>query len=173
MAVSAAAKHRGGEWALQSPPAAEVFTPEDLSDFQKDVAKTVRDFVQGEVVPVIPAMEHHDFSHHVRLMRQAAALGLAGVLIPERLGGLGLDEVTGAVVTEAFGGGGGFSITFGAHTGIGTMPILFFGTRAQQEKYLPLLVKAERLAAYCLTEAGSGSDALAAKATARLSADGR
>jgi alkylation response protein AidB-like acyl-CoA dehydrogenase len=173
MAVSAAAKHRGGEWALQSPPAAEVFTPEDLSDFQKDVAKTVRDFVQGEVVPVIPAMEHHDFSHHVRLMRQAAALGLAGVLIPERLGGLGLDEVTGAVVTEAFGGGGGFSITFGAHTGIGTMPILFFGTRAQQEQYLPLLVKAERLAAYCLTEAGSGSDALAAKATARLSADGR
>jgi alkylation response protein AidB-like acyl-CoA dehydrogenase len=166
--------HRGGGWALGGTPAAGVFTPEDLSEFQRQVAATVREFVRGEVVPVAAALENQDFGHHVRLLRQAAALGLTGIVIPERYGGLGLDEVTQAVVTEAFAGaGGGFAITFGVQTGIGTLPILFFGTPAQKEAYLPALVRAEKIAAYCLTEADSGSDALAARATARRSPDGR
>jgi alkylation response protein AidB-like acyl-CoA dehydrogenase len=151
-----------------------MFAPEDLSEFQRSVAQTVREFIDGEVAPVAAAMEQQDFSHHRRLLRQAAGLGLTGILVPERYGGLGLDEVTQAVVTEAFAAaGGGFAITFGVQTGIGMLPILLFGTPAQKERYLPPLVGGEKIAAYCLTEAGSGSDALGAKATARRSADGR
>jgi alkylation response protein AidB-like acyl-CoA dehydrogenase len=166
--------HKGGAWAIESAAPGEVFTPEDLSEFQRQVAAAVHEFIRGEVAPVATAMEEQDFSHHSPLLRQAAGLGLTGILIPERYGGLGLDEVTQTVVTEAFAGaGGGFAITFGVQTGIGTLPILFFGSPAQKERYLPPLVKAEKIAAYCLTEAGSGSDALAARATARLSPDGR
>lgn len=168
-----ALKQKGGAWVLQSPPAAEVFTPEDLSEFQQQMAATVQEFVQREVYPALPAMESHDFSHNVRLLRRAGELGLTGLEIPEQFGGLGLDKVTAAVALEAMGAGSSFTATFGAHTGIGTLPIVFFGSRAQKEKYLPALATAEKIAAYCLTEAGSGSDALGARATARLSPDGR
>ncbi len=171
--MTQAAKHKGGEWTLQSPPAAEVFTPEDLNDFQKELATTVGDFVRREVTPALEAMEHHDFSHNVRLLRRAGELGLTGLEIPEAYGGLGLDKVSAAVVLEAMGGGASFTATFGAHTGIGTLPILFFGNTAQKEKYLPGLAAGEKIGAYCLTEAGSGSDALGAKSTARLSPDGK
>src|SRR5215207_7845083 len=125
-------RHRGGEWVLQSTDADEVFTPEDLDDFQREVARTVGEFVRREVLPVLPAMEQHDFSHNVRLLRQLGELELAGPGIPEPYGG--------------------FSVTYGAHTGIGTLPIVFFGNRAQKEKYLPALATAEKIAAYCLTE---------------------
>ncbi len=165
--------HQGGGWILHSPPAAEVNTPEDRNDFQLQMAETVRDFVHREVIPALPAMEAHDFSHNVRLLRQAGQLGLTGLEIPEPFGGLGLDKVTAVVVLEALGESGSFSVTFGAHTGIGTLPIAFFGNQAQKEKYLPGLAAAEKIGAYCLTEAGSGSDALGARTTARLSPDGR
>lgn len=167
------AKIRGGEWVLQSPPASEVFTPEDLSDFQKEMATTVRDFVRREVVPALPAMEAHDFSHNVRLLRRAADLGLCGLEVPEAFGGLDVDKVTAAAALEELGAAGGFSVSFGAHTGIGTLPIVYFGNKAQKEKYLPRLVSGELIAAYCLTEAGSGSDAQGMKTTARLSDDGK
>src|SRR5436305_673362 len=95
-------RHKGIEWALHATPAAEVFTPEDLSDVQRSVAQTIREFIRGAVAPVAAAMENQDFGHHRRLLREAADLGLTGILIPERYGGLGLDEVTQAVVTESF-----------------------------------------------------------------------
>ncbi len=168
-----AAKHPGGEWVLQSPAATEVTTPEDLTDFQQQMSETVREFVRREVTPALPAMEAHDFSHNVSLLRRAGELGLTGLEIPEEFGGLGVDKVTAAVVLEAMGAGASFTATYGAHTGIGTLPIMFFGNREQKQKYLPGLATAEKIGAYCLTEAGSGSDALGAKATARLSPDGR
>ena len=166
-------RHRGGEWVLHSPRAEEVFTPEDLDDFQREVARTVGEFVRREVLPVLPAMEQHDFSHNVRLLRQLGELELAGPSVPEAYGGQGLDKITGMVVLEALGPSGAFSVTYGAHTGIGTLPIVFFGNQAQKEKYLPALATAEKIAAYCLTEPNSGSDALGARTTARLSPDGR
>jgi alkylation response protein AidB-like acyl-CoA dehydrogenase len=168
------ARPKGGAWALEATPAAEVFTPEDLSDLQRDVARTVRDFVRGAVRPALPAMEAQDLDLVARLLRQAGELGLTGLEVPERWGGLGLDQVTSALVLEEVSAGGGsFTATFGAHTGIGTLPILYFGDAAQRDRYLPALARAEKIGAYCLTEAGSGSDALAARTTARRSPDGR
>lgn len=168
-----AIKHKGGSFLIETVPAAEVFTPEDLGPEQKAIGETVRDFVEREVKPYLPAMERHEFEHNVRLIRQAAELGLTAIEIPEEYGGLGLDKVTAAVVIENMGPSGSFSVSFGAHTGIGTLPIVFFGNRAQKEKYLPALASAEKIAAYALTEAGSGSDALGARTTARLSEDGK
>jgi alkylation response protein AidB-like acyl-CoA dehydrogenase len=109
----------------------------------------------------------------VRLLKQMGELGLTGIEIPEQFGGQGLDKVTATVVIEALGAAGAFSVTYGAHTGIGTLPIVFFGTREQKQRYLPKMATAEKIGAYCLTEASSGSDALGARATARLSEDGR
>ncbi|MFO7171341.1 MAG: acyl-CoA dehydrogenase family protein [Bacillota bacterium] len=168
-----AVRHKGGSFLIESVPAAEVFTPEDLTPEQRAIAETVRDFVAREVRPYLDAMERHEFEHNVRLLRQAAELGLTGIEIPAEFGGLGLDKVTAAVVMENMGPAASFSVTFGAHTGIGTLPIVFFGNRAQKEKYLPALAAGEKIAAYALTEAGSGSDALGARTTARLSEDGK
>src|SRR4051794_28024085 len=166
-------KHRGGEWVLRASRATDTFTPEDLDEVQKQIARTVCDFVTREVLPALPAMDEHDFSHNVRLLRQAGELGLTGVDVPEAYGGLGLDKVTSALVTEEMGVAAAFSVTFGAHTGIGTLPIVFFGTRQQKERWLPLLATAEKIAAYSLTEPNSGSDAIGARTTARLSDDGQ
>ena len=116
--------HKGGEWALQTPPAADVFTPEDLSEQQRQIMATVQEFVRNEIVPALPAMEAHDFSHNVRLLRQSAELGLAGIEVPEQYGGLGLDKITSAVVLDAMGAASSFTVTYGAHTGIGTLPIV-------------------------------------------------
>jgi alkylation response protein AidB-like acyl-CoA dehydrogenase len=165
-------RFRGGEWVLRSPAAEDVFTPEDLDDSQKEIARTVSNFVQREVLPAIPMMEEHDFTHNVRLLRQMGELGLTGIEIPEQFGGQGLDKVTAAIVIEALGAAGAFSVTYGAHTGIGTLPIVYFGNREQKQRYLPLLATAEKISAYALTEASAGSDALSGRATARLSPDG-
>ena len=161
-------RQRGGEWTLSSPAASELFTPEDLNDGQRQIGQAVGEFVRGAVWPALPAMEGHDFDQAVRLMRQAGELGMLGIEVPEQFGGLGLDGVTSAVATEAMGAGGSFSVTWAAHVGIGTLPIVYFGDRVQKQKYLADLASGRKIAAYALTEPGSGSDALAARTTARL-----
>ncbi|BDG58945.1 acyl-CoA dehydrogenase family protein [Caldinitratiruptor microaerophilus] len=166
-------RHKGGSFLIEAAAPEDVFTPEDLSAEQRAIGDTVREFVEREVWPALPAMERHEFEHNVRLLRRAAELGLTGIEIPEEFGGLGLDKVTAAVVTENMGPGASFAVTFGAHTGIGTLPIVFFGNRDQKARYLPALASAEKIAAYALTEPESGSDALSARTTARLSPDGQ
>jgi len=164
---------RGGSFLIQSGSADEVFTPEEYTDEQKMIAKTAEEFVVNEVVPNLEAIEHHNFDISVRLLKEAGELGLLGGDVPEKYEGLGLDKITTALLTEKLARGRSFSLSFGAHVGIGSLPIVYFGNDDQKRRYLPDLASGKRLAAYCLTEPGSGSDALGAKTTAKLSEDGK
>src|SRR5699024_7733102 len=136
------------------------------------IAKTTEDFVEGEVVPLIDQLENHEFEHSVELLKKAGELGLLSADIPEEYGGLALDKISSSLITEKFARAGGFSITHGAHVGIGTLPIVFFGNEEQKQKYIPKLATGEMIAAYALTEPGAGSDALGAKTTATLNEEG-
>jgi alkylation response protein AidB-like acyl-CoA dehydrogenase len=151
----------------------ETFTPERFSEEQRQYRKTALDFSTKEVETRIPAIDHKEPGVMVGLMRKAAELGLFMVEIPEAYGGLGLDKVTGMLIAEAMARVGSFAVTYGAHTNIGTMPIVFYGTHDQKQRYLPRLASGELIGAYCLSEPDSGSDALAAKTTAKLTADGK
>jgi len=164
---------RGGSFLIQSGSADEVFTPEEYTDEQKMIAKTAEEFVVNEVVPNLESIEHHNFDISVRLLKEAGELGLLGGDVPEKYEGLGLDKITTALLTEKLARGRSFSLSFGAHVGIGSLPIVYFGNDDQKRRYLPDLASGKRLAAYCLTEPGSGSDALGAKTTAKLSEDGK
>ncbi|MDX8344212.1 acyl-CoA dehydrogenase family protein [Rossellomorea sp. YZS02] len=163
---------KGGSFLIEDVSFEQVFTPEDYSDEQKMIAKTTEDYVLNEVVPVIDNLENHEFDHSVRLLKEAGDLGLLGADVPEEYGGLGLDKVSSALIAEKMSRAGGFSISHGAHVGIGSLPIVLFGNEEQKQKYLPVLSTGEKLAAYALTEPGSGSDALGAKTTAKLNAEG-
>ncbi|MGG4169564.1 acyl-CoA dehydrogenase family protein [Rossellomorea vietnamensis] len=163
---------KGGSFLIEDVSFEQVFTPEDYSDEQKMIAKTAEDYVLKEVVPVIDNLENHEFDHSVRLLKEAGELGLLGADVPEEYGGLGLDKVSSALIAEKMSRAGGFSISHGAHVGIGSLPIVLFGNEEQKQKYLPALSTGEKLAAYALTEPGSGSDALGAKTTAKLNAAG-
>ena len=163
---------KGGSFLIEDVSFEQVFTPEEYSDEQKMIAKTAEDYVLKEVVPVIENLENHEFDHSVRLLKEAGDLGLLGADVPEEYGGLGLDKVSSALIAEKMSRAGGFSISHGAHVGIGSLPIVLFGNEEQKQKYLPLLATGEKLAAYALTEPGSGSDALGAKTTAKLNAEG-
>ncbi|KPL58966.1 acyl-CoA dehydrogenase family protein [Rossellomorea vietnamensis] len=163
---------KGGSFLIEDVSFEQVFTPEDYSDEQKMIAKTAEDYVLKEVVPVIDNLENHEFDHSVRLLKEAGDLGLLGADVPEEYGGLGLDKVSSALIAEKMSRAGGFSISHGAHVGIGSLPIVLFGNEEQKQKYLPALSTGEKLAAYALTEPGSGSDALGAKTTAKLNAEG-
>jgi alkylation response protein AidB-like acyl-CoA dehydrogenase len=163
----------GGAFLIENQPAPEVFTPEDLTEEHRAIARAAREFFDKEVVPNIEAMVHGDRDLAVSLLRKAAALGFESILTPERYGGMELDLASSAVVAEALAGDGSFAGWHGAHAGIGTLPILWFGTEEQKQKYLPRLATAELVAAYCLTEPQAGSDALAAKTRADLTPDGR
>jgi alkylation response protein AidB-like acyl-CoA dehydrogenase len=165
-------KKRGGTFLVEETLAAEVFTPEDLNDEQKMIAKTTADFVAGEVMPRREELEKLDLELTVDLLRQSGELGLLAADVPEEYEGLGLDKISSTLITENFARAASFGLSFGAHVGIGTLPIVFFGNDEQKKKYLPLLATGEKLAAYCLTEPGSGSDALGAKSTAVLNAEG-
>src|SRR5690625_7226811 len=132
------------------------------------IAKTTDDFAVKEVVPLIDNLENHEFEHSVDLLRKAGELGLLSADIPAEYGGLELDRISSSLITEKISRAGGFSITHGAHVGIGTLPIVFFGNEEQKKQYLPTLATGEKLAAYALTEPGSGSDALGASTTAVL-----
>ena len=159
---------KGGGFIVEDLSAEDVITPEDFTDEHLMIAKTAEDFVLGEVVPKIENLENHEFEHSVALLKQAGELGLLGADVPEEYGGLQLDKISSSLITEKFSRAGGFSVTHGAHVGIGSLPIVFFGNDDQKNKYLPLLSTGEKIAAYALTEPGSGSDALGAKTTAKL-----
>jgi alkylation response protein AidB-like acyl-CoA dehydrogenase len=151
----------------------DVFTPEDFTEEHKMIYETARDFAIKEVLPNVDQIEEKDDELILSLLAKAGELGLLSTDIPEEYDGLGLDKVSTTVVTEALGGIGSFAVVFGAHTGIGTLPIVYFGNEEQKKKYLPKLGSGEWCGAYCLTESGAGSDALNAKTKAVLSEDGK
>ncbi len=163
---------RGGSFLIAETDPESVFTPEDFNDEQKMFAKTAEDFVRNEVLANLARTEAKEPGVMAGLLKKAGELGLLMVDIPEKYGGLELDKATSMLVSEIISKGGAFATTFGGHAGIGTLPIVFFGTEEQKKKYLPRLATAEMISAYALTEAGSGSDALAAKSRADLSKDG-
>lgn len=163
---------KGGSFLIEDLSYDRMFTPEDYTDEQKMIAKTAEDFVVNEVLPEVEHLENHEFDRSVKLLKQAGELGLLGADVPEEYGGLSLDKISSALISEKFARAGGFSITHGAHVGIGSLPIVLFGNEEQREKYLPLLATGEKIAAYALTEPSSGSDALGAKTTAKLNAEG-
>lgn len=163
---------KGGGFLIEEADVNRVFTPEDFSDEHKMIAKTTEDYITNEVLPYVENLENHEFDHSVRLLKSAGELGLLGADVPEEYEGLGLDKISSALIAEKMSVAGGFSITHGAHVGIGSLPIVLFGNEEQKKKYLPKLATGELIAAYALTEPGSGSDALGAKTTAKLSADG-
>ncbi|WP_188454043.1 acyl-CoA dehydrogenase family protein [Virgibacillus oceani] len=159
---------KGGAFLIEDLTGDDVITPEDFTDEHHMIAKTTEDFVEKEVLPKVEKLENHEFEHSVDLLKKAGELGLLGADVPEEYGGLALDKISSSLITEKFSRAGGFSVTHGAHVGIGSLPIVFFGNNEQKEKYLPKLATGELLAAYALTEPGSGSDALGAKTTAKL-----
>jgi alkylation response protein AidB-like acyl-CoA dehydrogenase len=163
----------GGSFLIEERTPEQVFTPEDFTDEHRMIAETTRQFMDSEVLPRIPELEKHDWRLARELIRKAAELGLIGANIPEEYGGLGLDQTSGALVGENIGRSASFATTLGAQSGIGLLPIVYFATETAKQKYLPLIASGELVTAYALTEAGSGSDAMAAKATARLSEDGK
>ncbi|MBG9810583.1 acyl-CoA dehydrogenase [Bacillus endophyticus] len=163
---------KGGSFILEDIDPAMVYTPEDFTDEHKMIAKTAADYIDKEVLKEVEHLENHEFDRSVKLLKKAGDLGLLGGDIPEEYGGLDLDKISSALVAEKFSKAGGFSITHGAHVGIGSLPIVLFGTEQQKQTYLPELASGDKIAAYALTEPGSGSDALGAKTTARLNEEG-
>jgi len=163
---------KGGAFLIEERSPDEIFTPEDFTEEQRMIAETTRQFVDNEVTPRIDELERHDWKLARELIKKAADLGLIGANIPEEYGGLGLDQTSAALVGENIGRSASFATTLGAESGIGLLPIIYFGTEAAKEKYLSKVASGEIITAYALTEAGSGSDAMAAKTTARLSEDG-
>jgi alkylation response protein AidB-like acyl-CoA dehydrogenase len=164
---------KGGSFLIEDRSPEEIFTPEDITEEHRMIGETTREFIDGEVRPRLPELEKHDWTLARELIKKSADLGLVGAVIPEEYGGLGLDQTSGVIVAENFGRASSFAVTFGAQTGIGTLPIVYFGSEETKKKYLPKIVTGELVPAYALTEAGSGSDALAAKATAKLTEDGK
>lgn len=171
MAESTALWRRGGGWLLERPH--EIFSPEDFDDTVKTLAEITRTFVEREVLPVLDRLEQGELELNVPLMQKLGELGPLAAEVPEAYGGLDLPKVVGAVITEEMAPTGGFAVTYGAHTGIGTLPLVYWGTEEQKQKYLPKLASGEWISAYALSEPGSGSDALGARTRATLSPDGR
>lgn len=163
---------KGGSFLIDETNYEHIFTPEDFSDEHQMIGKTTEDYILQDVVPHIDQIEQHEFEHSVRLLKKAGELGLLGADVPEEYGGLGLDKISSAIITEKFARAGSFSLSYGAHVGIGSLPIVLFGNQSQKETYLPGLASGETIAAYALTEPGSGSDALGAKTTAVLNEAG-
>lgn len=164
---------KGGEFIIKSTAAENVFIPEELSEEQRMMADTAQQFLETEVWPILDRIDALEPGLMQSLLDKAGELGLLSISIPEQYGGLGKDFLTGMRITEVLGAGHSFSVAMAAHTGIGTLPILFFGNEKQKEKYIPKLATGEWKASYCLTEPGSGSDALAAKTKAVLTEDGK
>jgi len=163
----------GGSFLIQDSAPDDIFTPEDFSDQQLLIAHTAEEFADNEIVPNIETLEGKDFALMRQLVRKAGELGLSAVDVPEAYGGMELDKVTSAIIADRLAKYGGFSTTWGAHTCIGTLPIVYFGSAEQKRKYLPGLASGETVGAYALSESSSGSDALHCRARAALSADGR
>jgi alkylation response protein AidB-like acyl-CoA dehydrogenase len=156
---------KGGEFLVTEVTCDEIFTPEAFTDEQKQIAETTEQFVENEIVPHLDEIEDQNFDLVIEAFKKCGDLGLLMMDTPEAYGGMELDKVTSMLVAEKIAPAGGFSVAYAAHTGIGTLPLVYYGTEAQKEQYLPKLVSGEWPAAYCLTEPGSGSDALGARAT--------
>ena len=163
---------KGGAFLIEECVPGETFTPEDFSEEHRMIAETTRQFVDNEVRPRTDELEQHDWQLARKLVRKAADIGLISANISSEYGGLELDQTSCALIAENLGRAASFAATLGTQTGIGLLPIIHFGTEAAKQKYLPRIASGELITAYALTEAGSGSDALAARATARLSEDG-
>lgn len=163
----------GGEWLIQPGNVNDTFTPEDFSEEQSMIHDMCMQFLETEVLPIMNRIDNKEPGLMASLLTKAGEQGLLSTSIPESYGGMGKDFVTTTLLTEALGAGYSFSVALSAHTGIGTLPILYFGTEEQKKKYIPKLASGEWKASYGLTEPGSGSDALGAKTTATLSADGK
>ncbi|MFN8417098.1 MAG: acyl-CoA dehydrogenase family protein [Cytophagaceae bacterium] len=166
-------RFKGGEYLIKDQDANEIFIPEQFDEEQKMIADMARDFLATEVIPHLDRIDHQEEGLMEKLIEKAGELGLLATSIPEQYEGFGKDFNTSLLMTEIVGAGHSFAVALAAHTGIGTLPILYFGNEEQKKKYLPKLASGQWKASYCLTEPGSGSDALAAKTKAVLSADGK
>ncbi len=164
---------KGGEWLIKESAPADTFIPDDFSEEQRMIRDMCEQFLTAEVSPNLDRIDNLEPGLMKSLLRKAGEQGLLAVSFPEEYGGLGKDFVTSTLVNEYLGSGHSFSVAIAAHTGIGTLPILYFGTPEQKQKYIPKLITGEWVGAYGLTEPNSGSDALSAKTTAKLSADGK
>ncbi|MDG2331382.1 MAG: acyl-CoA dehydrogenase family protein [Flavobacteriales bacterium] len=164
---------KGGEFLIRDTKAQEIFIPEEWTEEQQMIAQMCRDFLATEVHPNLDRIDAMEEGLMVSLMEKAGALGMLGLSVPEDLGGMGVDFKTSMLATEALGTGFSFSVAYGAHTGIGTLPLLYYGTQEQKAKYIPKLASGEWKASYCLTEPSSGSDANSGKTKAVLSEDGK
>jgi alkylation response protein AidB-like acyl-CoA dehydrogenase len=164
---------KGGEFLIRETPAETVFIPEEWNEEQLMIADTCSDFVAQQITPNLGRIDDQEEGLMPHLMDEAGALGLLGISVPEEYGGFGKDFKTSMLVTERLGTGHSFSVAFSAHTGIGTLPILYYGNEEQKQKYIPKLATGEWKGAYCLTEPGAGSDANSGKSRAKLSADGK
>ena len=175
MATTPAAKtlNRGGAFLITTCVPEDVFTPVDLSDDQRLIGQTAEEFVAKEVVPNIPELEQHKEGLMPELLKRAGELGLLGGAIPEEYGGSELDKVSATLLAEKLAGYASFAVSHGGHAGIGTIPIVYFGTEEQKKRFLPKIATGEKISCYCLSEAHAGSDALAARTRAVLSPDGK
>ena len=144
---------KGGEFLIRETPASEIFVPEEFNDEQRMMAQSCREFTETQVVPVMDQLEKHDRALLTRLLKDAGQLGLLGISVPEEYEGFGQNFVTSMLTTEEMGKGYSFAVSFAAHTGIGTLPILYYGNETQKQKYIPKLASGEFIGAYCLTEA--------------------
>src|SRR5262249_54313454 len=164
---------KGGSFLIEERSASEIFTPEDLSEEHLAVARTAAEFWTKEVEPNLAAIHHHEPGAAVRVLRKSAELGLTAITVPEAYGGMELDLASAIVAAEHLARDASYAAWHGAHAGIGTLPLVYFGTEEQKKKYLPKLASLEMLGAYCLTQPHAGSDALAARTRADLSPDGK
>lgn len=164
---------RGGEFLIKETSCQDIGTRDNLTDEQKMFAQTAEDFITNKVHPHVVRIDKGDHDLVVQLVKESGKLGLLGATVPEEYGGMGVDLITDSVINEEIGKGHSWAAAYAAHTGIGTLPILYFGTEEQKRKYLPALASGDIIAAYCLTEPGSGSDALGARTKAVLSEDGK
>lgn len=163
----------GGEFLIRKTTSSEIFIPEEWTEEQLMMKKMCEDFVNQDIVPHLDAIDHQEEGRMEKLLEKAGELGLLGISVPEDLGGMGMDFKTSMLCTEALGQGHSFSVAYGAHTGIGTLPILYYGNQEQKERFIPKLAAGEWKGCYCLTEPGSGSDANSGKTKAVLSDDGK
>jgi alkylation response protein AidB-like acyl-CoA dehydrogenase len=175
MATTAIPKSKisGGSFLLEERQTSEIFTPEDFTEQHQLIGQTTEEFAVNEILPNVERIEHKEFQVTRDLLKKAGELGLSGVEIPEAYGGLEMDKVTAAVIADHIAKYAGFATTWGGHSGIGTLPIVYFGTEEQKKKYLPRLATGELVGAYALSESTSGSDAMNCRARAALSKDGK
>jgi len=173
VAVPNKTKLVGGSFLIEEHTTDQVFTPEDLTDEHKQIVRTTEEFAKNEILPNTEKIEHKDFAVTRELIRKACEIGIANVDIPEQYGGSDMDKISSALINEYIAVSGSFSVSFGGHVGIGTLPIVYFGTPEQKKKYLPKLATGELLAAYALSESTSASDSLNARTKAVLSPDGK